>query len=106
MPNFSKADKAAEISASEARRRKEVALARLREMEVAQRARLLLPAEEVRTAWVEVGGKIKDAVLRIPDKLAPAVAAAADVREVRAILLAECESILRTLHDDILHAGF
>jgi hypothetical protein len=65
VPNLSKADRAAQVSANEARRRKEVALARLREMEVAEKARMLLPADEVRTAWVQVGGKIKDAVLRI-----------------------------------------
>lgn len=106
MPNLSKADKVARVSATEARRRKEVALARLREMEVAEKAGQLWPAEQVRSLWVQVAGKIRDAVLRIPDKCAPAVTAAADAREGRAILAAECEAILKTLHDNILHAGF
>ncbi len=106
MPHLSKADREAKISATEARRRKEVALARLRELELAERAKLLLPSNEVRSVWVVVAGKLRDAVLGIPDKLAPAVAAAADAREVRNILMQECEAILRTLHDDLLNAGF
>ena len=38
MPKLTKADKQAKISANEARRRKEVALARLREMEADEKA--------------------------------------------------------------------
>ena len=106
MPNLSRADKSAKVSANEARRRKEVALARLREIEVAERTRQLLSAAEVRSAWVTVAGKIRDAVLRIPDKCAPAVTAAADVMEARAILAAECEAILKVLSSDISDAGF
>src|SRR5574340_1092346 len=90
------------ISEDEARRRKEIALARLREMEVAEKERRLVPADQIESAWTAVAGKIKDAVLRIPDKCAPAVVAAADVQEARAVLMIECEGILRALHDDLL----
>lgn len=106
MPKLSKADQAAKISATEARRRKEVALARLREMEVAQKAGLLLSASDVRDRWVTILAAVKTAVLRMPDKLAPQMAAAADVREAHTILAGECEAILRELSDDIAyHAG-
>ena len=103
MPKLSKADQAAKVSATEARRRKELALARLREMEVAQKAGLLLPASEVRDRWVTILAAVKTAVLRLPDKLAPQMAAAADVREAHAILVAECEAILRDRSDDIAY---
>lgn len=106
MPNLSRADKAAKVSATEARRRKEVALARLRELEVAEKTRQLLSAAEVRSTWVAVAAKIRDAVLRIPDKLAPQVVAAKDAMEARAILAAECEAILKTLAGEVERAGF
>jgi hypothetical protein len=106
MPKLSKADQAAKVSATEARRRKELALARLRELELAQKAGMLLPASEVRDRWVTILTAIKTAVLRLPDKLAPQTVAAADVREAHTILAAECEAILRELSDDIAyHAG-
>jgi hypothetical protein len=46
MPNLSKADQAAKVSQNEARRRKEVALAEIREMERDERAGRLLPADQ------------------------------------------------------------
>lgn len=101
MPNLSKADKAAKITTHEARRRKELALAELREMERDRRRGELVPAADVKTKWAAIAGRIRDAVLRIPNKCAPAVAAAADAREARAILEAECENILRVLSDDV-----
>ena len=101
MPRLSKADQRAKISQNEARRRKEVALARLREMEADQKAGKLIAADQVRDAWVKILAAIKTGVLRMPDKLAPQMAAVSDAREARAVLLAECESVLKVLHDDI-----
>ena len=86
MPKLSKADKGAVISANEARRRKEVALAELREMEVAHRAGKLYDAAAVKSAVVTMNAAIREAVMRIPDKLAPQVAAVSTPREVRAFL--------------------
>ena len=101
MPNLSKQDKQAVVSANEARRRKEVALAQLREMEVAERAGKLYDAAAVQNAVVSMNAAIREAVLRIPDKLAPQAAATSDPRQVRSILMAECKAILKNLSDDI-----
>jgi hypothetical protein len=101
MPKLSKRDQRHKVSATEARRRKEVALARLREMEVDERAGKLIRAEAVRDAWVKILGAVKAGILRPPDKLAPQVAAASDAREARAILRAECEAIVKGLHEAI-----
>lgn len=74
MPKLSKADQEAKISTNEARRRKEVALAHLREMEAAQRAGMLLVASEVRKTWAEGFSALKDRILILPDRLAARLA--------------------------------
>jgi len=105
MPRLSKADQRRKVSANEARRRKEVALARLREMEADERAGKLIAAALVTDAWVKILGAVKAGVLWLPDKLAPAMAAAADAREARAILKTECEAILKGLHEEISYSA-
>jgi hypothetical protein len=104
MPTLSKKDKAAQCSQNEARRRKEVALAEIRELEAAEKSGRMVPVDQVEAAWGDIRAKIKGAVLRLPDKCAPQVAAISDPHEVRAALLTECEAILRNLSDDI-HAS-
>jgi len=105
MPTLSRKDKRAKVSQNEARRRKEVALARIREMEADERAGKLIQAEAVRDAWVKILSAVKAAVLRLPDKLAPTLAAVSDAREARAILAAECEAILKALHEEIAYTS-
>jgi hypothetical protein len=90
------------VSESEARRRKEVALATIRELEAAERAGSVIPVDQVEAAWSDVRVRIKTAVLRLPEKCAPKLVGLADAREARLILHAECEAILRNLSDDIL----
>jgi hypothetical protein len=99
MPKLSKADQQAKVSTTEARRRKEVALARLREMEAAQRAGVLLFAADVRKVWAERLGALKDRILILPDRLAARLANRPEV-EVRAILRDELEECLRGIHAD------
>ncbi len=103
MPKLSKSDQAAKISANEARRRKEVALARLREMEADEKAGKLISADRVKNAWVKILATVKAGVLRMPDKLAPQMGAVSDAREARAALLIECEAVLKGIHDDITY---
>ena len=97
MPKLSIADHRARVSQNEARRRKEVALAEIREAEAGEKAGRLLAADQVNAAWADTRTKIKGAVLRLPVKCATKMAAVSDPREVRAVLQAECESILREL---------
>jgi hypothetical protein len=101
MPRLSKSDQRAKVSQNEARRRKEVALARLREMEADEKAGKLISADQVKDTWAKILGAVKTAVLRMPDKLAPQLAAVSDVREARAALLVECEAVLKGLHDQV-----
>jgi hypothetical protein len=101
MPTLSKADQAVKVSANEARRRKECALAELREIERDERIGRLIPAAVVVSVWAEILGSVKAAVLRIPDKCAESLAAVQDPREARNVLANEAEKILRNLADDI-----
>lgn len=99
MPKLSKADKKAKISQTEARRRKELALAEIREMERDQKRGSLLPATEVRKVWADRLGALKDRVLMLPDRLAARLANRPEA-EVRGVLRDEIEECLRGIHAD------
>jgi hypothetical protein len=99
MPNLSKADKRAKISATEAERRRKVAMAEIREIERDQKRGALLPAAEVRKVWAERLAALKDRVLMLPDRLA-ARAANRPEADVRRILRDELEDSLRGIHAD------
>ena len=101
MPNLSAADRAAKISANEARRRKEVALARLREIEVAEREGKLIAADAVADRWRAIAGKLGAALDRIPSRCAHAVHAAKDQREAEKLLAAEVRTIRKELADEL-----
>jgi hypothetical protein len=78
-----------------------MALAEIREMEAAEKAGRMIAVAEVDAAWSDIRTKIKGAVLRIPVNCAAKVAAISDPREVRAVLAAECEAILKELSHEI-----
>jgi hypothetical protein len=99
MPKLSKADRASKISQNEARRRKELALAEIREMERDQKRGALLPAAEVRKVWAERLAALKDRVLMLPDRLAARLANRPEP-ELRGILRDELEECLRGIHAD------
>ncbi len=54
MPKLGKSDQLAKVSANEARRRKELALAEIREVERNQKRGTLVPAADVRRVWRNV----------------------------------------------------
>ena len=86
---------------SDAQRRKESALADLRELELAEKRRDLVPAAEMKEAWVSICVKVKSAILGMPDKLAPSIVGLPDPMTAKSILIRECETILHTLHGDL-----
>lgn len=53
----------------EARRRKEWALARLREIEVEKRTGELLPAVEVQEAWADILRQVRSGALALPSRV-------------------------------------
>jgi phage terminase Nu1 subunit (DNA packaging protein) len=75
--------------------------AKLRRLEFESRSGKLIPMDEVKVQWFKLGRQIRDKLLAMPAKLAPQLAALGDTREVRELLDAEIEAIVRALQDDI-----
>ena len=85
----------------EAIRRKEIALANLREIEEATKRSELIDVAEMEQAWATVGQTIRDNLLGMPDKLAPTLAAMTEKKEIRTYLMAEFRQLLTALPDEI-----
>jgi uncharacterized protein YciI len=75
--------------------------ARLRKLEYETKSAKLIPAGEVKLVWFKVAREIRDKLLAVPAKLAPQLAALADVRAVRELLDVEIEAILKGLQDEL-----
>lgn len=85
------------ISYEEARRRRETAEANLAEMKQAEMQGTLIRADAVRSAWAAKITGARDALLQIPSRIAPVLAATADLVEVTALLEAELRQALAEL---------
>ena len=96
MPRVSRANKALDISANEARRRKEVALAGMRELELGRMEMSLLDAEKVQRFWTEQCARFSQTMLSIPDRVADALVRK-DAAAIRVRLREEIEEVLRGL---------
>lgn len=97
MPKLSRADQAAKVSATEANRRKSVAIAGRRELELAQLQGKLLSRDAVVKAWSESYRAVRDRMLSIPDRTAAELAVCQSEPEVRLVLRREIEDALTSL---------
>jgi hypothetical protein len=70
---------------------------RLAQLDVAERERRVLPADEVRRAWVGIATTIKTKILAIGAKCATKLAAARTAAEAEAIVYNECRECLEEL---------
>ncbi|MEJ5367763.1 MAG: hypothetical protein WHT08_05550 [Bryobacteraceae bacterium] len=89
----------AAVSKAEADRRKAVALAELRELEVRQRRGELLEASAVEQRWAAGLASLRDRLLALPDRVAATVAGRSEV-EARRLLRDALEEALRGIHAD------
>jgi len=87
----------AATSYEEARRRRETAEANLAEMKQAEMQGTLIRADAVRSAWAAKITGARDALLQIPSRVAPVLAACTDLVEVTALLEAELRQALADL---------
>lgn len=87
----------ATTSYEEARRRRETAEANLAEMKQAEMEGKLILADAVRSAWAAKITGARDALLQIPSRVAPVLAATTDLVEVTALLEAELRQALAEL---------
>lgn len=75
--------------------------ARMAQLEFEQRSGNLVPKRDVEREAMRLGRKLRDALLALPNRLAPELAAETDPHTVRERLLRELHSILENLgHDD------
>ena len=85
------------VTKTEADRRKAVALAELRELELRQRRGELLEVAEVRRQWAAGLASLRDRLLSLPDRLGAVLAGRGEV-EVRTTLREALEEALRGIH--------
>ena len=78
-----------QVSFFDAQRRKEVALARLRELELAQKDGQLLNADDVRAEVGRIARQERDALSNWPARVAPLIAAELGVEQVRLTVILE-----------------
>lgn len=84
-------------SYEDARRRRETAEASIAEMKQAEMEGVLIRADAVRTAWAAKITGARDALLQIPSRLAPQLAAESDLVAVTGLLEAELRQALADL---------
>ena len=87
-----------------ARRRKENALAELREMEAAERRGRLISRAAVERAWTEIGVQFRDALMGLPARVCNRLPAEWR-REVQTVANDEVRGVLTALADQIRHGG-
>ena len=88
-------DLAEKTTRSEARRK--AAVARLRELEVAEAEGRLMDYELGRRAWFELCREVRDRILLVPDRVAPLVLAATDLEDARRIVDEDLRAALSSL---------
>ena len=87
----------ATTSYEEARRRRETAEANLAEMKQAEMSGVLIRTDAVRSAWAAKITGARDALLQIPSRIAPILAAETDLVRVTALLEDELRQALAEL---------
>ncbi len=85
------------ISYEEARRRRELAEASIAEMKQAELSGDLIRTDAVRAAWAGKITSTRDALLQIPARLSPQLAAESDLVAVTALLEGEIRMVLSDL---------
>jgi phage terminase Nu1 subunit (DNA packaging protein) len=81
-------------SSGDARRRRENALAGLRELQLDQARGKLVKIEDVKRERAELGRQVRDAILNVPERTAYVFAAETDAKKIRKIHRAAlCEAL-------------
>lgn len=89
---------------AKARAAREVYQAKLAKLEFDERSGKLVQADVVRVEAFKTHRRVRDAMLNIPDRCSPHLAAMTDPAEVHAYLLGEVNAALRQLSADIYAA--
>ncbi len=85
---------------TEAKTRREIALAEKAELEVARLRGELVPRAEAESAYLEVIAALKANLEAVPQRVAPVLVGNKDIRAIRDIVRREIETAMRRLSDD------
>lgn len=102
MPNLTKRDKKNKITQTEAERRRAVAIAKLRELELKEKQGRLIDRTQVERTWFEHARLIRDGILSIPDRLSALMASISDPHKVHQLLDSELRKALSEVADSIM----
>jgi hypothetical protein len=100
MPKLSKADQRGKITSTQARLRKDVALAGLRELQLAKARGEVVPVAEVEENWTTIARQTRDAIMALPTR----VIGHCPVEwrgQLSAVLDRETRALLTTLSDTV-----
>ncbi len=100
MPNLSRRDKAGKVTSTEARRRRDVALAQLREYQVRKLHGELVETVTVEAEWTSIAVHFRDAVLGLPARVVNRLPAEWR-REVSTVVDEEARAVLTALSDQL-----
>ena len=95
---------AGEVSFDEAARRKEFALASLREHELAVKRGEFVPREDIRVALGTLVGRFRSRMLAIPTRAAPLLAAETSLEGYRSVLVRLINEGLKELSETAIHS--
>lgn len=98
-PCQTRRDSEDESSLAEALRRKELATAKLRELELAEKEGRLLPTDQVTDAWVKIATVMRTRLLTIPSKLAPRLVGMKRAADFKEAIETEIREVLQELAD-------
>ena len=91
---------------AEAQARKEAIAADLLELELAEKRRSLLPADDAQAAFRAIGAAVRAALDVLPDQTAPLVAPVTDLDECHALLADACRNALAAVGAALERAKF
>jgi hypothetical protein len=63
---------------------------------------MLMRSAEVRDAWTGIASRFRDAILQLPQKLAPQVLACTTMRQSNEVIRKKCEALLHQVADDLM----
>ena len=89
-------------SLAQSRAVKEAYLARLAKLEFEQKSGKLIDADEVKVRAFKLARNARDALLTMPDRLAPILASSTDVQEIHRLMLEDIERTCQRLADGAL----
>lgn len=90
---------AAGPSLAQSRAEKEYYLAAQAKLAYEQKLNLLVSAEDVRKEWTRIGRMIRNAILTVPDRLAPLLAGVTDPAKVHELITKELTQSLEAVAD-------